>query len=164
MSDDDLEVLLDNRFSKCSKNVIKVATNTLSEYARSRGDTLTRVEQMSAINLDKYLARFYAEVRKTDGTEYARGSMVSLKYGLQQHFKKTIWVDIINSDDFKVSNSMFIHKNPLSTDDFIKLHESDALNTGNPSGLQHKVLSILWYICATEGVKICAECTNPILK
>jgi hypothetical protein len=35
------------------------------------------------------LKRFYGEIRKADRTLYAKKSMITLRFGLQKHFKNT---------------------------------------------------------------------------
>jgi hypothetical protein len=35
------------------------------------------------------LKRFYGEIRKADGTLYAKKSMITLRFGLQKHFLKS---------------------------------------------------------------------------
>ena len=118
---------------------------------------------MSVKELDKYLTRFYAELRKKDGSHYSRSSIHSIRYGLQQHFNKTHGIDIITDEQCKASNEMFgavlvqlkqigkgsvLHKQPLSNDDFLKLYASDVLNTSTPAGLQNKVfVDVMVQLC-----------------
>jgi len=67
---------------------------TFYDYARSKGNTATDIDQMSVDKLDKFLGRFYAEARKADGSMYAKKSLLSLRYCIAQHFKKTRSLDL----------------------------------------------------------------------
>ena len=163
LSEQSVQQLLDDELSDASKNIIRGAVATLAEYARSRNTSLSNIEQMRADDLDVFLTRFFAEVRKQDGSLYSRNAILSLRYGLKVHFTKTCGYDIMNATEFSSSNEMFSavlvklkregkgavnHKTPLSTDDFQKLYSSDALSTENPSGLQNKVfIDIMVYLC-----------------
>jgi len=87
--------------------------------------------------------------------------MLSIRYGLQKHFEKTLKVDIVNLPEFKGANNVFNamlvklkhegkavvnHKNPLSAEDLKKLYEHFDLNT--PYGLQSKVfVDFMIYFC-----------------
>ena len=81
------------------------------------------------VDLDNFLSRFYAELRKSDGTVYAKKSLVSLLYGLQQHFQNAIGTNLLADSSYKSSNDMFkavlvkvkglrkgyvVHKEPLT--------------------------------------------------
>jgi len=87
-SDDvDLVPLPNEHLSKGSQMVIRAALNILTEYTRRKGCTLSQLDQMAPEDLDQFLAVFYAEARTTNGSPYARNTMMTLRYGLQQHFK-----------------------------------------------------------------------------
>lgn len=107
LSDDDMQKLLNGRLSTCTKDVIKTALSTLHAYAQSKGENLNEVECFSVENLSSFLGRFYAELRKTDGSLYARNSLLTIRYGLQQHFKKLSKIDIITDNEFQSANSIF---------------------------------------------------------
>jgi hypothetical protein len=57
--------------------------------------------------LNTILRTFYGEVRKADGTCYAKKSMITIRFGLQKHFLKSKNEDVINSDAFSSANEMF---------------------------------------------------------
>jgi hypothetical protein len=93
---------------------------------------------MEIIDLDKYLSKFYAEVRTKDGSVYSKNGLLTLRYGLQNRFAE-IKVDIINDKLFQSSGQTFaavfvhmkrigkesvLHKEPLTEEDFKKLYAS----------------------------------------
>jgi hypothetical protein len=53
------------------------------------------------------LRKFYAELKKVDGSHFAKASLVTLRYGLQNFFLKTRKENIINSNMYKDANEMF---------------------------------------------------------
>ena len=85
LSDEDFQDLLNNRLSKNSTSTIQTAVNLLSEYARSRSSSLADVEQLPVADLDRYLYRYFAKIRKKDGSMFTRNSVLANRYGLQQH-------------------------------------------------------------------------------
>jgi len=163
LSDEDLQHLITNRLSNRSKNSIKTAVNLFSEYTRSRNSSLADIEQLSVSDLDQFLSRYFAEMRKRDGSLYSRNSVLASRYGLQQHFKKVRGFDIICDKEFKSLHEMFSavlvhlksegkgivqHKQSLSAQDFTKLYSSSVLNTDTPDGLQNKVfVDIMVHLC-----------------
>jgi len=163
LTDEQLLQLRDGRLSESTKKMIANAVKTLDEYTRSNGSSMVDVETMPAEQLDKLLSRFYAECRKCNGNLYARKSLQSLRFWLQQHFKKTSGIDIVSDPQFKSSAEMFaavlvnlkkagvgavVHKDALTTEDFSKLYSSHVLNTSNPVGLQNKVfIDLMIHLC-----------------
>ena len=93
---------------------------------------------MEVADLDKYLSKFYAEVRTRDGSVYSKNGMLSLRYGIQKHFGKMKF-DIVNDNAFQSSSKIFAavfvnlkrvgkgsvqQKEPLTKEDFRKLYSS----------------------------------------
>jgi len=163
LSDADLQDLISNRLSKRSKASIQTAVNVFSEYARSRDTSLADIEQLPVSDLDQFLSRYFAELRKRDGSLYTRNTVLANRYGLQQHFKKVRGFDIISDTQFNSLHDMFsavlvhlksegkgivLHKQPLTSEDFSKLYCSSVLNTETPEGLQNKVfVDIMVHLC-----------------
>lgn len=163
LSKDNMQQVLNTRVSECSKHVIKNAVASLSEYARSRNTLLSNIELMHPEDIDEFLSRYFAEVRKQDGSLYSQNAMLTLRYGLKVHFIKTCGFDISNWAEFRLSNQVFStvlvklkhegkgavqHKKPLTSDDFRKLYSSDILSIDNPEGLQNKVfVDVMVYLC-----------------
>ncbi len=63
--------------------------------------------KFAAPELDCLLARFFASVRVKNGEYYSKKSMQGLRFGLQRHFMKEKYVDIINHADFPSSKKAF---------------------------------------------------------
>lgn len=85
------------------------------------------------------LRKFYGEVRKTDGSFYAKKSMITLRFGLQKHFSKTREVDCVNNKQYKPANDILKavlvqlkkegmgnieYKDSITRDDLRKMYES----------------------------------------
>ncbi len=153
LSDEQLSDLLDSKLAKNSKLVIVRAVNVLSEYCVQRNTSLTAIETLQLNQLDEFLGKFYAEVRKEEGSLYAKNGLVGIRYGLQKHFLSKGF-DIINDKGaFGRSGAMFAamivklkregkgsveHKQPLTKEDFRKLYCSLLLDVATPKRLQTK--------------------------
>ena len=113
--------------------------------------------------LERHLRHFYTEVRRKDGSLYTRNGLISLRYGLQHHFRKTCGYDIVNDAPFHRSNEVFSavllylkdcgkgatqHKQQISSADLCKLYTSDVLSVLTPAGLQNKVfVDLMVHLC-----------------
>ena len=151
VTDEELENLLDCD-AENTKKVTKYALSRLEIFAKCTGlDSLEDVNRLHEDELDKLLCRFYAGLRKDDGT-LSKKSMQAIKYGIHKYFQ-TKGMDTY-SDNFSESQQCFKammkklkregkgfvkHKNPLSKMDMTKIVESGQLDTDTPSGLQNKV-------------------------
>jgi hypothetical protein len=78
LGEEELQLLLDGRMSKCTKQTISYALDILSEYSRAKGNSLVQVELMSVDNLQSFLGQFYLEIRKTNGVHYSRSSLITI--------------------------------------------------------------------------------------
>ena len=112
LSDSDLDQILEDRDSKNTKSVIKLAVKVLNDYLIEKNGEITSVDELdlSDTSVDIVVAtlkRFYGEIRKADGTLYAKKSMITLRFGLQKHFLKSRQEDIINSEHYSAANNMF---------------------------------------------------------
>ena len=56
------------------------------------------------------------EARKKDGLSYSMGSLKTLRFGLNQHFKAVRGVDIMNEEEFSEANKVFAAKCVQLTD------------------------------------------------
>ena len=161
VTDEELLAFRDGRLSNSLMKTVAYSVNVLNEYALAKGTNLAAIEQLQPADLDKYLGRFYAELRKADGSQYARTSLVTLRYGLQHHFIKVLGTSIVSNSIFDSSNHIFkgilvkagksdskLHNQPLSSKDFNKLYMSEILNTSTPTGLQNKVfVDLMVHLC-----------------
>ena len=118
---------------------------------------------MPVNQLDDFLGKFYAEVRKEDGSLYSKNGFLGIRYGLQKHFLSKGFDIVKDKIAFSNSNAMFAavlvklkleglgcveHKQPLSKEYFRKLYSSQQLNIATPTGLQNKVfVDIMIYLC-----------------
>jgi len=166
LTDDDLNQLIDDRDSKNTKNVITVSRKALNDYLKEKDGILKSVDEMdSAQRADVVttLRKFYGEVRKSDGTLYAKKSLVTLRFGLQKHFLKTRKEDIINNEHYDEANVMFKammvklkkegkgvvkHKEPILPEDLKKLYNHDSFSLQSPESLQKRIFfEYLYYFC-----------------
>ena len=115
--------------------------------------------------MDDILAKFYVEVRKTDGEYYKKSSFAAVRFALQRKLKEICGIDfdIINDADFFRSNEIFKaqcvllkkkglcqvnHHPPITDEDIQKLFGSDILSVTSPKSLQRKVFfDIVYYFC-----------------
>ena len=112
LSDSDLDQILEDRDSKNTKSVIKLAVKVLNDYLIEKNGEITSVDELDLSDTSveivvATLKRFYGEIRKADGTLYAKKSMITLRFGLQKHFLKSRQEDIINSEHYSAANNMF---------------------------------------------------------
>ncbi|XP_062595701.1 uncharacterized protein LOC134257069 [Saccostrea cucullata] len=164
LSEEQLQSIINNKVCLNTKAVVKTATKILKTYLNERdlGD-IDDLVNVSSEQLNLCLRKFYAELRKVDGTKYARKSMVTIRNGLQQHFIKTRSEDIISEDRFNTSSALFKavlvqlkkagvgetkSKEPIVIEDMEKLYESAAFSVDTSEGLQNKTLfEYLYYFC-----------------
>lgn len=154
---EDLTKILNDRDSKNTKNVIGVAKRIIGDYL------LENLDQACTEDVVKTLRQFYGEVRKTDGTLYAKKSLITLRFGLQKHFIETRKEDIINSEHYNAANDMFKammvamkkegkatvnHKEPICPEDLQKLYKHEHFSLNTPEALQKRVFfEYLYYFC-----------------
>ena len=56
------------------------------------------------------LKSFNVEARKKVGSSYSMGSLTTLRFGLNRHFKAVRGVDIMNEEEFSEANKDFAAK------------------------------------------------------
>ena len=56
------------------------------------------------------LKSFCVEARKKDGSFYSMGSLKTLRFGLNRHFKAVRGVDIMKEEEFSEANKAFAAK------------------------------------------------------
>ena len=155
--------LIDLEESLRTQNIIKSAVKILKDYCRSQHTSLSVLERKPALELCTFLRKFYTEVRQVSGKLYARKSMITLRYGLQRHFKRTSRLDIITDEQFKEANEVFSiilvklkamgkdaikRKNPITEEDMQKIMASSAVDQNTPRGLQNKVfIDLMLHLC-----------------
>jgi len=162
ISADRIEQLLNGQLSQNTQRVIENSVAIFSAYADARNTSLQTLQQQPASEVNKFLQRFYTDVRKRDGSPYTHSGLVSIRYGLQKHFRKMCRYDVVNDRAFRSSGEAFSavldemkrqgrevqHKSPVSSDDFRKLYGSGLLSTVDPVGLQNKVfVDLMVHLC-----------------
>ncbi|XP_071947223.1 uncharacterized protein [Antedon mediterranea] len=145
--------LVESSDSFNTRKQIKYAVGVLSKYAQSIGSSYSDIESLSATGTDAFLAKFYASIRRHDGSLYTQKSMHGIKFGLQRHYQEVHGWDIIRDKEFRKSKKMFktiIMKLRQAGLGFVKQRSSliedtdlskilNSLNVNTPLGLQNKV-------------------------
>jgi site-specific recombinase XerD len=162
VSEDDISELIEDSDAENTKKQIRYAVSRMNSFAACAGDT--SLENMTDLELDNFLSRFYAGLRKDDGHLYSTKCMHALRYGIHKHFQSIKGIDITNSDQFVQSNKVFKamlvklkkegkgvvkHKDPISKLDMTKILSCLDLNT--PQGLQDKVFIDIMLYFANRG-------------
>ena len=104
------------------------------------------------VKLDSFLSRFYAGLRKGDGTSYANHSIKVIRYGVHCYYRDVFKYKITDKILFPKSNRVYkgvcrklakegrVQQSPLvSPEDMEKIQNSQALDCTTPCGLQNKV-------------------------
>ncbi|KAL9981815.1 hypothetical protein ACROYT_G010570 [Oculina patagonica] len=103
LSEEDLNLLLDDKDAKSTKRATKSALKVFHQYLKEKKAD----EPQTKDTLANLLKLFYAEARKADGTSYSKSTLNSLRFGLNRHFKATRGFDIINDSEFTDANKVF---------------------------------------------------------
>ena len=129
----------------------------------------TEFEALEVDQLAPLLKKFYAEVRKQDGTQYAKPTYVGIRAAIHRHltsepFCKTY--NIMSDREFVAANNVFLgvirkmkkegldrstHKAIIKTCDLRKLYESKTLSLESPESLQRLVWFNLTYFFCRRG-------------
>ena len=102
LSEEDLNLLLDDKDAKSTKRATKSALKVFQQYLKEKKAD----EPQTRDTLANVLKLFYAEARKADGTSYSKSTLNSLRFGLNRHFKATCGFDIINDTEFTGANKV----------------------------------------------------------
>jgi hypothetical protein len=86
VENEELDNIQNNRDSTNTKNVIRMATNVLREYANENSILMGDFEQLPKQDLCEKLRTFYASLRNKKGEFYSKYSMISIRYGIQRRF------------------------------------------------------------------------------
>ena len=148
-SEEYLNLLLDDKDAKSTKRATKSALKIFHQDLKEKKAD----EPQTKDTLANVLKLFYAEARKADGTSYSKGTLNSLRFGLNRHFKATRGFDIINNSEFsdranKVFGAKCVdlkrqglakveHKPPICEEDLKKLYESTPFGLNDLEKLQN---------------------------
>jgi hypothetical protein len=113
-------------------------------------------ETLAPDELNTILAKFWSEVRKSNGDYYGRNSLFNLRAMINKHLKGkpySVPFDIVTDERFRSSNERLekqlkllkgigrtiTHKQPISIADLRRMYDSGVLGTSNPLSLLRKV-------------------------
>jgi hypothetical protein len=113
-------------------------------------------ENLPPDELNTILAKFWSEVRKSNGDYYGRNSLFNLRAMINKHLKGkpySVPFDIVTDERFRSSNERLekqlkllkgigrtiTHKQPISIADLRRMYDSGVLGTSNPLSLLRKV-------------------------
>ena len=102
LSEEDLNLLLDDKNTKSTKRATKSALKVFQQYLKDKKAD----EPQTRDTLADVLKLFYAEARKAGGTFYAKSTLNSPRFRLNWHFKATRGF-YINYSEFTDANKLF---------------------------------------------------------
>ena len=91
-SESELREIWNNKDAENTKDIVKYALTILDSYYAEKGINVT-FETKSPQQLCSILCAFYAEVHLGNKELYAKGLLITLRYGLQHHFQQTLGID-----------------------------------------------------------------------
>ena len=110
LSDQDIKLLSEARHEENTKKATKFGCIVFSAWLSARGFPIDYSwPEMDIDELSELLKRFYAEVRKKDGTRYCKTSMISIRAAINRKLNSEEYnrsVDIISDQRFKGANNL----------------------------------------------------------
>ena len=103
-TEQDIEKIVEDKDSQNTKRSTKVAKELFADYVKEK--KLREAEEKK--ELAQTLKTLYVEARKKAGSSYSMGSLKTLRYGVNRHYKSTRGIDIINDVEF---NGKFLQLN-----------------------------------------------------
>jgi hypothetical protein len=134
-------------------------------------------ENLAPEELNTVLAKFWSEVRKSNGDYYGRNSLFNLRAMINKHLKGKpycVSFDIVTDERFRSSNERLekqlkllkgigrtiTHKQPISIADLRRMYDSGVLGTSNPLSLLRKV----WFEITLHFCHKGSESQEKLLK
>lgn len=134
-------------------------------------------EGLAPDELNTILAKFWSEVRKSNGDYYGRNSLFNLRAMINKHLKGKPYCvpyDIVTDERFRSSNERLekqlkllkgigrtiTHKQPISIADLRRMYDSGVLGTSNPLSLLRKV----WFEITLHFCHKGSESQEKLLK
>ena len=182
LSEEDKRVLLMSKDSKSTQKSTQVAWAAFKQWLTSKKLEELDMMKVSEAELDNILKDFFLELRKQDGSMYAKTAYRAMRHGLQHKFKDMRSIDIINDPNFKSSGNAFVaqcvdmkkkglakikHKEIITKRDMEKLYDSNVLSNENPKSLLRKVFfGLMFFFCrrAMENLRSLKKDTFSIKK
>merc|ERR1719220_2254175 len=134
-------------------------------------------ETLPPDELNAALAKFWQDVRKSNGDYYGRNSLFNLRAMINKHLKGKPYCvpfDIVTDERFRSSNERLekqlkllkgigrtiTHKQPISIADLRRMYDSGVLGTSNPLSLLRKV----WFEITLHFCHKGSESQEKLLK
>jgi len=134
-------------------------------------------ETLPPDELNNALAKFWQDVRKSNGDYYGRNSLFNLRAMINKHLKGKPYCvpfDIVTDERFRTSNERLekqlkllkgigrtiTHKQPISIADLRRMYDSGVLGTSNPLSLLRKV----WFEITLHFCHKGSESQEKLLK
>jgi len=158
------EIERDSILNKCdakaTKQMTQLSVNIFKSWLKSKGES-EDFETWDEAKLNNTLEIFYTEVRRQNGKDYSKSTLIGIRAGLNRHlmnppFRRNI--NIIHSPNFASSARMLyavvknislkgeVKKIPtIAPEDLSKLRETKAFNINDPLELQQKVFFDIAY-------------------
>eukprot|EP00057_Strongylocentrotus_purpuratus_P018990 XP_011673464.1 PREDICTED: uncharacterized protein KIAA1958-like [Strongylocentrotus purpuratus] len=164
LEEEEYEQLLQNKDTFNTKKSTKTSVTVFREYLAEKGHD-SDFQLLGKSELAALLAKFYVEVRRTDGTHYKTSSLHSIRAGINRYLKSEYHevIDIIKDIEFthcnvafkaakvelkKIGKGFVQHHDSIASGDLQKLYSSTVFDQDTPSGLQAKVwFEIALYFC-----------------
>ena len=160
----EFDEILKNKDALNTKKATKNAVTIFRDYLMEKGLDVD-IETVDKKTLSSVLARFYVEVRRTDGTHYKTTSLQSIRSGINRHVKsvRSEIIDINKDVEFTNANVAFKaatvelkkmgkgdvkHHEAIEPEDIDKLYKSSVFYQDSPASLQAKVwFELTLYFC-----------------
>ncbi|XP_071501869.1 uncharacterized protein [Diadema antillarum] len=163
LMEDELQEFINSRDSANTKKQIRYGVSVFTDFCQQ---IKTDFENVTNLELDVVLSKFYAGARNKKGEHYSAKSMQAIRFALQRHFMVSRNIDIIKAKEFSLSNKTFKtllgklkacgkgsvkHHPPISADDMKLIQASLDRNTAK--GLQDKVFLDVMLHSANRGME-----------
>lgn len=106
ISEEQLQVIVDNKDAKKTKRSTSQAVKLFREYLQETS-LASDFELLPPPDLDNLLGKLYAEARSKTGELYKESSLNTLRHGLTRHMHSKTETDISKDTLFKGSHTVF---------------------------------------------------------
>ena len=168
VTDADIEKLKDKNTNRNTARTTNTWARRFQKWQEDRGLCIQPSSQLEPAELDKILQRYFAEIRKEDGSEYEPGSLRTMLSSLDRYFKEGGYKhSIIKDKEFESSRKVLngyaiglrergkgkrkMRADPLSEEDEARLWEAGVLGDSNPTSLNHTVFYLISQHFGTRG-------------
>ncbi|XP_078605624.1 uncharacterized protein LOC144878654 [Branchiostoma floridae x Branchiostoma japonicum] len=163
-----LDEIEGGRVEKTTEKSTRWGVKIFKAWLQER-DHDTAFEQLPPEELAGLLRQFYGEVRKDDGTPYAKASYACLRAAIHRHLTGPPYhckYNILKDKEFQAANNLYIgvlkqlkrdgkdtckSYPPILASDLRKMFETKILSVDNPLALQRLVYFYLAYYLCRRG-------------